>query len=115
MSSDVAENANSKKCRDFGWGFFFTLAAIALLGWLFATRASFTIGHTHSRFFMQSVSSASSASNFDPKAILIHTHWNDPDGEITQGRAYGLRIGSSVFEFDMYYSPRGFEGRLANF
>lgn len=115
MSTDLAENESAKKCRDFGWGFFFTLGSIALLGWLFASSASFTIGHTHSRFLIQTVSNASRASKVDPKAILIHSDWRDPEGEITRGQAYGLRIGSSVFEFDMYYAPRGFVGKLENF
>ncbi|EEF62534.1 hypothetical protein [Pedosphaera parvula] len=78
---------------------------IAVLGWLFISRASFTIGHTRSRFLIQSISKLSGSQNVNTNAIFMNVGWVDPTGQITRGRAYGLRIGSHMFELDTYYAP----------
>jgi len=115
MSEDRPIKESVRKYPLLGISIVAIIALLAVLGWLFVCRASFTIGHTRFRFLSQSVSKASSSANFNPKAVFINIGWKDPTGEITRGRAYGLRFASRVFELDTYYAPRGFRGSLANF
>src|SRR5258708_6096294 len=115
MSQEGQSKKSAKKYPVIDIGSLVTVALIAELSWLFVTKANFTIGHTRYRFLIQSVSNMLSSSNFNPKYVIINIGWNDPAGEITRGRTYGLRIGSRVFELDTYYAPKGFQGSLANF
>jgi hypothetical protein len=88
---------------------------IALLAWLFTSRTSFTIGHTRCRCLIQNISNLSGSSNVNTNDLIMNVGWEDPTGLITRGRAYGLRIGSHMFELDTYYAPQGFQGALSNF
>lgn len=115
MLKENLDDQATQKSGSFGVGFFLMVSLIVIIGWMFVSRASFTIGHTHALFNIQTVSGAFHRYNMDSHAIFIHADWTDPASEITRGRAYGVRVGSSVFEFDMLYAPRGFGGHIDNF
>lgn len=115
MFKDRQSKESAKKHSVLRISGFIIVTLIVGLSWLFASKTSFTIGHTRSRFLIQNVSKMSSSSNFNTNSIFINVGWNDPTGNITRGRAYGLRIGSHVFELDTYYAPNGFQGALSNF
>jgi hypothetical protein len=85
------------------------IGLLAALVWCLLSGASFTLGKTHYHLFIGSISGLSSSANYNPKQkVFLNIGWDDPGGQITHGRMYGLRIGSRVLELDTYYSPKGF-------